>query len=61
MKTFRVIRLSNMWSMSSLTKSVERKLEALTAAGWEIVSVSFGMNVWYVPTAFITISQIETV
>lgn len=43
-----------MWSTSKLTRDVENELKKLTNEGHEIVSVSFGFNIWWIPTAFIT-------
>lgn len=57
MKQFRIFKISNMWSTSSLTRDVENKLKKLTNEGYEIVSVSFALNVWWIPTAFITTSK----
>ena len=54
MKKFRIFRISNMWSSSNLVREVENELTKLTKEGYEIVSVSFGTNIWYVPTAYIT-------
>tara|TARA_B100000809_G_scaffold140254_1_gene137802 strand:+ start:1041 stop:1187 length:147 start_codon:yes stop_codon:yes gene_type:complete len=48
-----------MWSTSSLTNKVEKILSEKEKEGWEIVSVAFGTNLWYVPTAFITIKKAE--
>lgn len=56
MKQFRVIKISNMWSTSRLTRDVEKQLKKLSAEGHEIVSVSFGFNIWMIPTAYITTS-----
>lgn len=57
MKEYRVLKFSTMWSASSLANKVERILNERTHLGWEIVSVSFGINIWYMPTAFITICK----
>ncbi len=57
MKQFRVFKISNMWSTSSLTRDVENELKKLTNEGFEIISVSFGFNIWWIPTAFITTSK----
>ena len=57
MKQFRVFKISNMWSNSRLTRDVENELKKLTNEGYEIISVSFGFNIWWIPTAFITTSR----
>ena len=46
-----------MWSTSSLTEKVEDCLNEVTMEGWEVVTVSFGMNIWMTPTAFITVRK----
>ncbi|HEY5592178.1 MAG TPA: hypothetical protein VIK55_14330 [Paludibacter sp.] len=57
MKTYRIIKLSAMWSTSALTSKVERILNEKTSDGYEIVTVAFGVNLWWMPTAFITICK----
>jgi len=57
MKTYRIIKRSTMWSTSSLTAEVEKVLYEKTRDGYEIVTVSFGINIWWMPTAFITICK----
>lgn len=57
MKKYKVFKISNMWSTSRLTKNVEGELKKLSYDGYEIISVSFGLNIWWIPTAFITTSK----
>jgi glycerol uptake facilitator-like aquaporin len=57
MKLFKVIKISENWSTSRLTKNVEKILAEKSNEGWEVVSVAFGINVWLMITAFITISK----
>jgi hypothetical protein len=57
MKTYRVIKLSTMWSTTTLTREVEQLLNEKTRDGYEIVTVAFGVNMWWLPTAYITISK----
>ena len=57
MKTYKIIKLSAMWSTSTLTTRVEKILNEKTRDGYEIVTVSFGVNLWWMPTAFITICK----
>jgi hypothetical protein len=57
MKQFRVFKISNMWSTARLTKDVENEPKRLTNEGYEIISVSFGVNMWRIPTTFITTSR----
>ena len=44
-----------MWSTNSLIEEVEYVLNEKSKEGYEIVSVAFGVNLWWMPTAFITI------
>lgn len=57
MKTYKVLKFSNMWSTNWLTKEVEKAINNAVAEGWVVVSVSFGHNNWYVPTGFVTICK----
>lgn len=57
MKTYKVITLSAVWSMSGLIKKVEQTLNEKTQEGYEIVTVAFGVNLWWLPTAFITVCK----
>ena len=57
MKEFKVIKISSMYSTSRLTRKVEQELRSLTNNGYEIISVAFGVNIWWVPTAFITVKK----
>jgi len=59
-KEFKVIKFSTMWSTSGLTEKVEKELYKKSDEGWDIISVAFGVNLWWMPTAFISLSrQIE--
>lgn len=55
MKKFKVINITEYWSTTKLSRKVEVKLNTLSLDGYEIVSVSVGMNMWYFPTAYITV------
>lgn len=46
-----------MWSTEGLKYDVENILNEKTQQGYEIVSVAFGVNLWYMPTAFITLCK----
>jgi hypothetical protein len=46
-----------MWSTSTLTNKVEKELYKKSEEGWEIISVAFGVNLWWVPTALISLSK----
>ena len=57
MKQFRVFKISNSWSTARLIKDVENELKKITNEGYDIISVSFVVNFWWQPTAFITTSR----
>ena len=57
MKSYSIIKLSTTWSTQELKNDVERLLNKKTAQGYEIVSVAFGVNLWWMPTAFVTICK----
>lgn len=57
MKNYSVITLSSMWSTNRLKSDVEMLLNEKSAKGYEIVSVAYGLNMWWVPTAFITLRK----
>jgi hypothetical protein len=57
MKTYTVISESSMWSTKKLKRNVETVLNEKTKEGFEVVSVAFGFNTWWVPTAYITLSK----
>ena len=42
------------WSARTLAAKVEKILKEKTADEWEIVSVSFGINMWWMPTGYVT-------
>jgi len=56
-KTFRVLKLSNVWSTEKLRKEVEDTLNRVSKDGWEVVSVAFGSSNAQIATAMITISK----
>lgn len=57
MKKYKVIKLTTMWSTNLLTKKVEQILNEKTIDGYDIVTVAFGVNIWWMPTAYITICK----
>jgi hypothetical protein len=57
MKTYSVISVSSMWSTKTLKLEVEKTLNEKTRDGYEVVSVAFGLNVWWIATAYITLSK----
>lgn len=57
MKKYKVIKLTSAWSTNELKKEVEKTLNEKANEGYEIVTVAFGVNMWWIPTAFITICK----
>lgn len=57
MKKFEIIKISEMWSTEKLRKKVERLINEKSKEGYEIVTVAFGVNLWWMPTAYITICK----
>jgi hypothetical protein len=54
---YTILTESSMWSTDTLKQKVERILNEKTRDGYEIVSVAFGVNIWWLPTAFITLRK----
>jgi hypothetical protein len=46
-----------MWSTAKLKQQVEKILNEKTQDGYEVVSVAFGLNIWWIPTAYITLRK----
>jgi len=57
MKNYTILKLSTIWSTDGLRLDVENLINEKAAQGYEIVSVAFGVNLWWMPTAFITICK----
>ena len=57
MKTYSIFSESSMWSTTKLKQKVEKILNEKTKEGYEVVSVAFGVNIWWIPTAYITLSK----
>lgn len=57
MMTYSIIKESTMWSTDSLKQKVEKILNEKTKDGYEVVTVAFGLNMWWMPTAFITLRK----
>ncbi len=57
MKNYTIISETEFWSIKALKRKVENIINEKTAKGFEIVSVSFGVNLWWLPTAYITICK----
>ena len=57
MKCYSIIKLSTMWSSDTLKNNVEELINDKAKDGYEIVTVAFGVNMWWMPTAYITICK----
>lgn len=57
MKKYEIIKISEMWSIETLRKNVETLINKKSNEGFEIITVAFGVNLWWMPTAFITICK----
>ena len=57
MKTYTVVSVSSMWSTKKLKEKAEAMLNEKTKEGYEIVSVAFGVDLWWIPTAYITLAK----
>ena len=57
MKKYSIIKIATFWSTSQLICDVEKLINKKTKEGFEIITVSFGINLWFAPTAFITFAQ----
>jgi hypothetical protein len=54
MKKYEIIKISEMWSTNTLKRNVETLINEKSNDGYEIITVAFGVNLWWMPTAFIT-------
>jgi len=57
MKTYTIITESSWRSTKILKEKVEKVLNEKTQEGYEIASVSFGVNYMWKPTAYITLCK----
>jgi hypothetical protein len=46
-----------MWSSETLRTDTENLINEKALAGYEIVTVAFGVNMWWMPTSYITIRK----
>lgn len=56
-KTYSIIKESTNWSTDKLIEKVEKILNQRANDGYEIVTVAFGVNMWWMPTAYITVCK----
>jgi hypothetical protein len=57
MKKYEITKMYTMWSTDSLKRRVEDFLNNASTNGNRIRSVSFGVNMWWMPTAYITVEK----
>lgn len=57
MKKYEIVKISDMWSTNNLRLKTEALVNEKSNEGYEIISVAFGVNVWWMPTAYITICK----
>lgn len=57
MKVFKIKKITEYWFTDRLTIKVEKEINSLSREGYEIISVSIGINMWWFPTAYITFSK----
>lgn len=55
MKNYTILKLSTMWSTENLKSNVQELLNQKSREGYEVVTVAFGINLWWMPTAFVTL------
>ena len=54
-QSYSIISLSTMWSTNNLKKRTEKLLNEKSTEGYQVISVAFGMNLWWMPTVFVTL------
>lgn len=57
MKSYTIIKLSNAWTSDNLRQEAESLVNEKSKEGYEIISVAFGINHWWIPTVFITLCK----
>ena len=57
MKHYSITKLSTLWSSETLKNDVEELINNKARDGYEIVTVAFGVNMWWMPTAYLTICK----
>lgn len=57
MKDYRILILSTWWSTESLRADTERLINEKARDGYEIVTVAFGVNMWWMPTSYVTVRK----
>jgi hypothetical protein len=57
MKTYQVLTASDAWSIQKMRAKAETLMNEKVAEGYEINFVTFGYNMWMMPTLYITVSK----
>jgi hypothetical protein len=57
MKNYSIVTVNSWWSTKKLIIRAEQLIQEKVNEGFEIKSVSIGFDVWYIPTAYITICK----
>jgi hypothetical protein len=57
MKKYSIVRVNSWWSTKQLITKAEQLIQEKANEGYEITSVSFGFDVWWISTAYITICK----
>ena len=57
MKNYSIVTVNSWWSTKKLIIRAEQLIQEKVNEGFEINSVSIGFDVWYIPTAYITICK----
>ena len=57
MKKFEIIKISKIWSTNTLRRNVKTLINKKSEDGYEIITVAFGVNLCWMPTAYITICK----
>jgi hypothetical protein len=57
MKTYQLLAASDAWSIKKMRAKAENLMNEKVAEGYEINIVTFGYNMWMMPTLYITVSK----
>ena len=57
MKKFELHTVSDAWSIKKMRSKAEARMNEKVAEGYEINFVTFGYNMWMMPTLYITVSK----
>ena len=57
MKNYQLLTVSDAWSIQKMRAKAENMMNEKVAEGYEINFVTFGYNMWMMPTLYITVSK----